>query len=207
MAKQLAGVALRLWTTQGTAVRFIRQVAPAVEDLTARRGDFGPQAGDYPTGAWGAQESRDYHVCVEITPAPAGREKMAARVQLIAGPAADPELLGEGVVVAKFTTDHAESAKIDRHVAAYTDQAELAGVIEEGLAARDAGDDDTATDRFGRAVALASRAGNAGTARLLAKVVDVVDAEKGTVQLRKDISKADQMALDTRRFTTVRTKK
>lgn len=44
------------------------------------------------------------------------------------------------------------------------------------------------------------------TARLLANVVDVVDAATDTVQLKK-VADADEMALDTRSTKTVRTRK
>ena len=46
-----------------------------------------------------------------------------------------------------------------------------------------------------------------GTSKLLAKVVDVVDAASGTVPLKKRVDDADEMALDTRSTKTVRTKK
>ena len=58
MAKEVADVALRVWTPQHATVRFVKQVAPAIEDLTARRAQAAPQAGDYPTGAWGTREPR-----------------------------------------------------------------------------------------------------------------------------------------------------
>ena len=45
------------------------------------------------------------------------------------------------------------------------------------------------------------------TAKLLAKVVDVVDVESGTVRLKKKVEDADEMALDTRSTKTVRVKK
>src|SRR5215469_15847336 len=83
MAKEVADIALRVWTPQQATVRFVKQVAPTVEDLTARRIQVAPQAGDYPTGAWGA-ESRDYHVCVDVEPAAVGEEMLAARVSLTA---------------------------------------------------------------------------------------------------------------------------
>jgi hypothetical protein len=54
---------------------------------------------------------------------------------------------------------------------------------------------------------LAQQSGNADTARLLEKVVDVVDAATGTVRLRKKVDDADEMALDTRSTKTVRTRK
>jgi len=85
MGKQVADVALRVWTPQHATVKFVKQVAPTVADLTGRRSPSGPQAGDYPTGAWGAGESRDYHVCVRVTPAGLGQEMLAARVSLVAG--------------------------------------------------------------------------------------------------------------------------
>ena len=46
--------------------------------------------------------------------------------------------------------------------------------------------------------------GNEGTARLLEKVVDVIDAPSGTVRLRAGVSKEDEMTLDTRSVRTVR---
>jgi Mg-chelatase subunit ChlD len=45
------------------------------------------------------------------------------------------------------------------------------------------------------------------TRRLLARVVDVVDAATGTVRLKKKVEDADEMALDTRSTRTVRTRK
>jgi hypothetical protein len=69
------------------------------------------------------------------------------------------------------------------------------------------GDEETATAKLGRAVAVAEQSGNEGTARPLAKVVDVVDAATGTVRLKKKVDDADEMALDTRSTKTVRTRK
>ena len=83
MGKQVADVSLRVWTPQTATLKFVKQVAPAVEDLTGRRNQTGPQAGDYPTGAWGAGESRDYHVGVEVNPAGVGQEMLAARMSLV----------------------------------------------------------------------------------------------------------------------------
>ena len=73
--------------------------------------------------------------------------------------------------------------------------------------ARQQGDGETATARLGRAVALAHEAGNDATARLLSKVVDVLDEATGTVRLKKKVDAADEMALDTRSTKTVRVTK
>jgi len=203
MGKQVADVSLRVWTPQHAELRFVKQVAPDVADLTGRRVQSGAQAGDYPTGAWAAGESRDYHVCVQVAAAAVGQEMLAARVSLVTG----GTVLGQGLVRAIWTDDEALSTRINANVAHYTGQAELAQAIQEGLEARKRGDEDLATAKLGRAVALAERSGNEDTAKLLAKVVDVLDAATGTVRLKKRVADADEMALDTRSTKTVRTRK
>jgi len=207
MGKQVADVVLRVWTPQHATVKFVKQVAPTVDDLTGRRTSSGPQAGDYPTGAWGPGESRDYHVGVEVTPAGVGQEMLAARVSLVAQSPSGADVLGQGLVRAIWTDDEALSTKINQRVAHYTGQAELAAAIQDGLEARKQGDEETATAKLGRAVALAHQSGNEDTAKLLAKVVDVVDVETGTVRLKKQVEDADEMALDTRSTKTVRARK
>jgi len=207
MGKEVAGVALRLWTPQGSEIAFVKQVAPALEDLTARRAEAGPRAGDYPTGSWG-DECRDYHVCVRVRPAAVGQEMLAARVSLVLPrPDGTAEVLGQGLVRAVWTDDMAASTRISPQVTHYTGQAELAQAIQQGLEARRAGDLDGATAKLGRAVQLASASGNEDTARLLARVVDVVDAASGTVRLKQRVADADEKTLDTRSTKTVRVKK
>jgi hypothetical protein len=208
MGKEVADVALRLWTPVGTTVRFVKQVAPTVEELTDRRTEAGPRAGDYPTGSWG-DESRDYHVCVEVPAANIGQEMLAARVSLVVPePGGAVQNLGaQGLVRAVWTDDMAASTSINPQVAHYTGQAELAQVIQQGLDLRKAGDIDGATAKLGRAVQLAGASGNADTAKLLAKVVDVVDAAAGTVRLKAKVEEADEMTLETRSTKTVRVKK
>ena len=155
----------------------------------------------------GPAESRDYHVGVEVNPAGVGAEMLAARISLVTGSPSGAEVLAQGLVRAIWTDDEALSTKINPRVAHYTGQAELAAAIQEGLEARKQGDEETATAKLGRAVALAHRSGNEDTAKLLAKVVDVVDVESGTVRLKKKVEDADEMALDTRSTKTVRVKK
>src|SRR5262245_49113644 len=173
MSKQLPDVLLRVWTPQQAALKFVKQVAPAIDDLTSRRLASGAQAGDYPTGAWAPGESRDYHVAVTVNPANLGQEMLAARVSLVASSAEGPPV--RGLVRATWTDDEALSTRINARVASYTGQAELAAAIADGLAANKRGDEELATARLGRAVALAHQEGNEETARLLASVVDVVD--------------------------------
>ncbi|MFJ8730142.1 VWA domain-containing protein [Streptomyces bauhiniae] len=208
MGKEVADVALRVWTPVGTRIKFVKQVAPTVEELTDRRTEAGPRAGDYPTGSWG-DESRDYHLCVEVPAAGLGQEMLAARVSLVAAqPDRSAQNLGaQGLVRAVWTDDMAASTSLNSQVAHYTGQAELAQAIQEGLDLRKAGDMDGATAKLGRAVQLAGVSGNADTAKLLAKVVDVVDAPTGTVRLKAKVAEADEMTLETRSTKTVRVKK
>ncbi|EST23187.1 vWA domain-containing protein [Streptomyces niveus] len=207
MGKEVADVALRLWTPVGVEIKFVKQVAPTVEELTERRTQANTRAGDYPTGSWG-DESRDYHVCVQVPEAGVGQEMLAARVSLIL-PAADgtSQVLSQGLVRAVWTDDMVASTSINPQVAHYTGQAELAQVIQQGLEARKSGDFDGATAKLGRAVQLAADSGNADTAKLLSKVVDVVDAATGTVRLKAKVADADEMTLETRSTKTVRVKK
>ncbi|MFF0778735.1 VWA domain-containing protein [Streptomyces sp. NPDC003720] len=208
MGKEVADVALRVWTPVGANLRFVKQVAPSVEELTGRRTEAGPRAGDYPTGSWG-DESRDYHLCVEVPAAGLGQEMLAARISLVV-PQPDGQvrnLGGQGLVRAVWTDDMAASTSISPQVAHYTGQAELAQAIQQGLDLRKAGDFERATAKLGRAVQLASASGNADTAKLLSKVVDVVDAATGTVRLKAKVAEADEMTLETRSTKTVRVKK
>jgi hypothetical protein len=206
MGKQVADVGLRVWNPQHATIRVVKQVAPTVEDLTGRGVQASPQLADYPTGAWGAGESRDYHLCVTVTPAAVGREMLAARVSLVIGTPSGPQVLGQGLVKAIWTDDEEQTTRINPQVASYTGQAELAEVIQEGLAARAEGDEDSATAKFGRAVELAKNADNDDIATLLEGVVEV-DTATGTVRLKRKVEAAVEMALDTRSTKTVRTRK
>ncbi len=199
MGKATRNVALRLWTPQGASVAFVRQVAPAIEELTARAVQVNPLSADYPTATWGA-ESRDYHLCVTVLPREAGEEMLAGRVSLVEG----DQVLGQALIKAIWTSDQQLSTGINREVAHYTGQAELADCIQDGLEARKRGDLDTATFKLGRAVQLAAESGNDGTMKLLQAVVEVQDPATGTVRLKREVAAIDELSLDTRSTTTVR---
>ena len=202
MSRGVAEATLRMWAPQGSQVLFVRQVSPTVDDLTARRVEVNALTGAFPTGAWG-DESRDYHVAVRVPPQAVGQERLAARVQLVVR----DQVVSQGLVKARWSNDDALTTRIDPAVAHYTGQAELAEVIQEGLAAKAAGDEATATTKLGRAVALAAETGNDEATSKLRKVVDIEDAETGTVRLKRGINKLDEMALDTASTKTTRVKR
>lgn len=199
MSRGVADARLRIWAPQGSQVLFVRQVAPTVEDLTNTGVQTGPLVREFPTGAW-SDESRDYHVAVRVPVADIGNERLAARVELVV----NDEVQAKSLVKAIWTTDTDLTTRIDPAVAHYTGQVKLADTIQKGLAAKAAGDDRTATVLLGEAAKLAHDSGNENTTRLLAKVVDVVDVETGTVRLKREVEKSDEMALDTRSTKTTR---
>jgi VWA domain-containing protein len=199
MGKTSADVQLKVWTPVNTRIRYVKQVEPSVVDLSGKRVEDGPRAGRYPLGAWG-NESRDYHISVEVPPGQAGDEMLAARVSVVEG----DDVHAQCLVRAVWTTDSGLSTRINRQVAHYTGQAELADAIQAGLEARKAGDEHTATIKLGRAAQLAHQSGNNATTELLATVVEIDDAVTGTVRLRRRVDAADEMALDTRSTKTVR---
>ena len=199
MARGVASADLRVWIPQGAQLQFVRLVSPTVEDLTHRGTPVNQLTMSYPTGSWGDEE-RDYHISIRLAAKSIGQEQLAARVQLAIG----NEVLTQGLVKAKWSADTNLTAQINPEVAHYTGQTELAQVIQEGLAAKDAGDEATATTKLGRAVQLATETGNVEATSKLRKVLDIADARTGTVRLKKTVDKADVMALDTASTKTTR---
>jgi hypothetical protein len=153
---------------------------------------------DYPIGAWG-NETREYHLCVEVPARAIGEEMLASRVSVMVG----NRTASTALVKASWTDDRQLSTHIHRRVAHFTGQAQLAEAIDGGLAARKRGDEKLATERFGCAVLLASENGNEATLELLRQVVEIDDVTTGTVRLKPDVDAGDEMALDTRSVKTV----
>lgn len=204
MGKSVSDVALRLWTPSGARVLFCKEVSPEIADLTGRAKQVKPQIQDFPTGAWAGNESRDYHFCIEVNPGAVGDEMLAGRASLIATSGGAETKLSEARILAVWTDDEGQSTKIERHVAHYTGQAELAQSIQEGLEARAKGDTEMATAKLGKAVKIAYESGNEGTAKLLRTIVDVENPAEGTVRLKRGVAKEDEMALETRSTKTSR---
>lgn len=192
---------IQLWMPQGAGLEYIKQVLPEIADLTGKRTDGpNPLTGRYPTGAWG-EESRDYHICIKVTPGSVGQKMLAGRVALVVTENGVENKVAEAQVLAVWTDDEKLSAVINKQVANYTGQAELAEQIQAGLKAKEAGDEAGATKALGRALELAEQTGNEGTKKLLGKVVE--REANGTVRLKK-ADKADVLDLDTKSVRTTR---
>jgi hypothetical protein len=200
LRKQVAEVGLRVWTPQGAEVITFKQMEPIILDLSPTRTSSGPMTGDYATGSWG-DESRDYFLSVRVPAGGVDDEMLAARVTLLVG----GEPAGQALIRAVWTDDTAKSTRIDRRVAGAMGETELADVIQEGIDAHRAGDIDTATDRFGRAVRLATESGNDETVDRLSKVVEIEDAATGRVRPRPKVEDVDVMIVETRSTRTSRT--
>jgi hypothetical protein len=202
MARGVASVQLRVWAPQGAQTLFVKQVAPTLADLTSKRTQVNPLTAGFPTGAW-ADETRDYHVAVRLPAKSVGQEQLASRVQLVVG----EQVQAQALVKATWSSDESLTTRIDDQVARYTGQAELASAIQDGLAAKAAGRDDDATAKLGRAVQIAAATGDDEMTSRLKKVVDIDNADTGTVRLKKGVEKLDEMALDTASTKTRRIKK
>ena len=204
MAKTAGDVMLRLWTPVGADILFCKEVSPQILDLSTRFRQVKPQVREYPTGAWAKNEVRDFHFAIKVKPGNVGDEVLAGRASLVYTIDNVEQKAAEARILAVWTDDEAKSAKIDNVVAHYTGQSELAESIRKGLDARSRGDVEQATALLGKAVQMASQTGNDATAKLLRNVVDVQDAETGTVRLKAQVAKEDEMALDTRSTKTTR---
>lgn len=212
-SKALKDVRLRLWTPQGARILFVKQVNPTIEDLTPRGRDVSPQIREYHTGSWGGGEARDFHVAIEVRPGEVGDEMLAARPSVAylqasgGGWEEHEDKSRDARVLAVWTADASLSSRADDHVAEYIAQGELAAVIEQGLDAHEKGRDAEATHLLGRAVRLAHGVQNAAMTQRLARVVDVIDASRGTVRLKRDVKRAATMELQLESRTTRRVAK
>jgi hypothetical protein len=208
MRKAVGDVRLRLWTPVGATVRFVKQTAPTLVDLSAHRVDSGPLTGDYPTGSWGT-ESRDFHLCIELEPGQVGEEKLACRATFVHTGADDgdrplrqafshTELNGttesfpSARVRAFWTDDLGQSTMINDKVAEVTGRAELASTIQAGLAAHHSGDPGLSVACLGRARKLAEEARDDS---VLARLDQIYDPDTGTFRMA-GMSAEHEMSLD-----------
>jgi von Willebrand factor type A C-terminal domain/von Willebrand factor type A domain len=187
-ARRAAGVKLRLIVPPKTAsIVKVQQVSPTIIDLTSQRVAVDDRTFDFPTGSWSV-EDRDYHVVIEMKQAGAlGEQLRIARTALVVG----NKVEDQPAVTVTWSDDARMTTRIDPQVAHYTDQAELADATREGFEALERGHTQEATVKLGRAMKLAQESGNEEATRRLAKIVDVVDANQGTVRLRASVQKAD----------------
>ena len=78
MGRHANEVALEVWTPARVAIRFVKQVQPSVEDITDRAQMIDERVARFPVGSWG-DETRSYHLAVDVPPLDADDEMLAAR--------------------------------------------------------------------------------------------------------------------------------
>ncbi|MFF7631554.1 serine/threonine-protein kinase [Kitasatospora sp. NPDC008050] len=131
-------LALRIRMPAVVRLRFLKQVSPVLEDLTARGEPVGPGTFEYPIDLPG-NGSSDYHLCLEVPPGRVGDTMRAAELRVVLlPPAGDGQTLArQPVLVVRTDGSWAETGQKAR----YAGQEELARAIEEGLAAHRGGGD------------------------------------------------------------------
>jgi uncharacterized protein YegL len=203
MSKGVGDVRLRLQLPRTSKLVSVKQMSPEIVDLLRLANPVDERNTDIPTGAWGAGESRDYHVAFALEPQSEGEEMMACRPRVIYLQDGAEVVTDGQRIVATWTSDEALSTRIDPNVAHYTGQEELASAIREGLEAKARGNIDQATVLLGKAAKIAIQTGNDEVTARLKKVVDVIDADTGTVRL-KAADKGAELELDMGGTRTVR---
>lgn len=208
MRNTIAEVGLRLWTPVGATVRFVKQTAPTLLDLTPHRINVGPLTSDYPTASWSI-ESRDYHLCIDLEPGDVGEEKLAGRVSFMrtgtngtaqqlpqtfrhTEPDGSTNDFPHARIRAIWTEDPALSTVINDNVASVTSRAELAKAVQDGLAAYHATEPDVAVDCLSRARKLAEQIRDDN---MLAWLDRIYDPDTGTVRLDR-MSAQEEMGLE-----------
>ena len=206
LSRSVANVRLRLATPKTGKVKlvFIKQMNPAILDLTGRETRIDANTMDFPTGAWSAGESRDFHLAFELPAGALGDEMLVCRPGIVHGQN-DTTVKGNPILATWIESTDERSAIINPQVAHYTNQDKLAEDIREGLAARARGDFDAATALLGRAAQTAEQSGNMQATSRLREVVTM--NEDGTVNLRANVHKAKLMDLDLGSIVTARAPK
>ncbi len=144
---------LRIWTPQQAVAKFVKQVAPAIDDLTGRRSQTGPQVGEYPTGAWapGEKPRLPRGRPGERRGSGAGGCCVAARVSLVAklaGRVSMGGFLNQGLISGDLDRDEAGAVHggINPGVAHYTGAGRTgSGGSRRGSRPSKRGDEEAAT--------------------------------------------------------------
>ena len=200
MGKTIGNASLRLWSPADSTVKLVKQVLPTIEDLTDRHTQVNPRTADYPIGAWGPGETRDIHICLDIPPGEIGEApRLATRIKIVAGDVT----LAEHPVTVEWTEESTLFTEINARVAHYTGQEELATAILQGVAAFKNDERELATEKLGRAVALATESDHTQALSALGALVEIEDAATGTVRLKADARDIDAEIAGVRSTTTV----
>ncbi len=203
MSKGIGDVRLRIQAPKNVKIVTMKQVNPEIVDLAKLSRRVDDKNVDIPLGAWG-KENREYQIAFELQPQAEGEEMMAGRPKIVFTENGREVITDGDRIIASWSSDASLTSRINEQVAHYTGQEELAKSIKEGLEAKSRGDMDSATVLLGKAAKIAVETGNDEVTARLKKVVDIVDADQGTVRLKSNAGKAADMELDMGGTMTIR---
>lgn len=206
ISKEIGNVKLRLQIPKSVKVVTLKQVNPEIVDLKTLAKMIDDKNIEIPLGAW-ANENREYQVAFELQTQNEGEEMMAGRPKIVYYQNGQEFIVDGDRIVAVWSSDLSVTSRINEQVAHYTGQAELAKSIKEGLEAKSRGDIDNATLHLGKAAKIAIETGNDEVTERLKKVVDIIDEDHGTVKLKSDAGKAEDLELDMGGNMTIRIRK
>jgi von Willebrand factor type A domain len=195
-ARAVPDLWLRVETREMADLGAVRQVHPKIVDLAGQAVEQEPptRATEVPIGAWAPGEVRDYFVALTVRPGWVGQPGDRRRIAVVQVLRADRTVVASQSVEGVWTDDARRSTQVTAGVARHLAENELAGHIQTGVAALEAGDRATAGLHLGRAHRLAAELGDQDQLQRLDRLVHLDDS--GTVDLR-DSTKADRMQADT----------
>ncbi|MDP4089703.1 MAG: VWA domain-containing protein, partial [Bacillota bacterium] len=202
-SKGIGDVRLRIQSPKSIRIVTIKQVSPEIVDLSKLAKRIDERNLDIPLGAWG-EENREYQIAFELQPQGDGEEMMAGKPKIVFTENGQETVMEGDRIVAAWSSDVLRTSRINEQVAHYTGQEELAQSIKEGLEAKSRGDIDSATVLLGKAAKIAVQSGNEEVTARLKKVVDIIDADQGTVRLKASAGKAEDLELDMGGTMTIR---
>ncbi|MER7169759.1 vWA domain-containing protein, partial [Micromonospora sp. NPDC000207] len=172
LAHRSGAARLRVRTGGLARVRFVKQVYPTIVDLTARGVAVGDHTTDYPIGAWGPADRRDYQIALEVDAMSSGARRRVAWLGVPADGESDPAELPVDV---EWSEELELFSRVHETVAHYTHQEGYADQVRSALEAARAGRLTEAEQHLGRAVAIAHAGGHEDKLRHLARVAEVLD--------------------------------
>lgn len=206
MSTALSDVRVNLWVPQNVSIVEMKQITPNLVKLSGAE-TLSPdgQTHIFTTGAW-ENEAREFYAALRIAPRPVGKRVCAGRVSISYRVGGQDHATVPQMIAVQWTDNQSLSARIPLGVAKATGQVELASNIQEGVKAYEDGNLEVATQKLGRAVQLAAQTGHDEMTTRLKGIVDIVNAEEGTVRVKKATKEA-VMDLDAASTRTVRGRK
>jgi hypothetical protein len=198
LRKQVAAVALRIWTPKGAEILDLTQLQEqeAPLPLTGTRVQVDDLTSEYQTGSW-EDETRDFYLGVRVPVGQVDEERLGARVTLIV----NGETAGQALVRTVWTDDAVKSTRMNRRVARAMNEEELAVLIQDVVDSHRAGDLPVAIDRAEDAWRIADAEGNDGVKERIATMFDE-DPLTGRLRPKAKVDEAMLMDLEAKSTKT-----